>query len=44
MKPIRLIKLLASLLVTAATGQDGKSSSPSLMKASFSKLPIYMPG
>ena len=41
MKRIRSIVLLASLLVTVVAGQDAGPASPSLMKASFSKLPIH---
>ena len=41
MKRIITATGLLALLVTIASGQDAKPSTPSLMKASFSKLPIY---
>ena len=41
MKRISSIATLLCLLASVVMGQDAKSASPSLLKASFSKLPIY---
>ena len=41
MKRIYSIVMLVVLLAVVVTGQDARPANPSLMKASFSKLPIY---
>ena len=41
MRAISAVVGLVVLVATTVTGQDGKPASPSLSKASFSKLPIY---